>query len=177
MSEQNYEKLKQYIRDVPDFPKKGIVFKDITTLLKEGDVFKKAIDILYERYRDKKIDKLVAIESRGFIFGGALAYKLDCGFIPVRKKGKLPAQTYSITYDLEYGTDTLEIHRDAINKDERILLLDDLLATGGTAKAVSELIEKMGGSIVEIAFLIELEFLRGRDKLKGRDVFTVINFT
>ena len=176
MKQKTFEDLKKYIRDVPDFPKKGIVFKDITTLLKEGGVFKKAIDILYERYHDKKIDKLVAIESRGFIFGGALAYKLGCGFVPVRKKGKLPSETYSVTYALEYGTDTLEIHRDAINKGERILLLDDLLATGGTASAVSKLIEKMGGEIVEVAFLIELEFLHGRDKLKGHDVFSMIRY-
>ena len=170
------EDLKKYIRDVPDFPKKGIIFKDITTLLKEGQIFKSVIDSLFERYQNKSIDKIVAIESRGFIFGGALAYRLGAGFVPVRKKGKLPSETHSVNYDLEYGTDTLEIHCDAIKSGEHILLLDDLLATGGTAKAVSELIEKMGGKIVELAFLIELEFLHGRDKLKGHDVFAMIKY-
>jgi adenine phosphoribosyltransferase len=171
-----FEGLKKYIRDVPDFPKKGIIFKDITTLLKEKDAFGEAIDILYKRYKDEGIDKLVAIESRGFIFGGALAYKLGAGFVPVRKKGKLPSKTHSVSYDLEYGTDTLEIHADAIKPGDKVLLLDDLLATGGTARAVTQLIEKLGGKIAEIAFLIELTFLNGRDKLKGRKVFTMIKY-
>lgn len=176
MKTQVFENLKNYIRDIPDFPKKGIIFKDITTLLKEGKVFKEVISILYKRYKDKKIDKVVAIESRGFIFGGALACRLGVGFVPVRKKGKLPSRTHSVSYDLEYGTDTLEIHCDAIKPGERVLLLDDLLATGGTAVAVSKLIEKMGAEIVELAFLIELGFLKGRDKLKGRDVFSMIKY-
>jgi adenine phosphoribosyltransferase len=176
MQTQEFNSLKRYIRDVPDFPKKGIIFKDITTLLKEPEPFKQVIDALYARYKDKKIGKVVAIESRGFIFGGALADRLGCGFVPVRKKGKLPAETHTVTYDLEYGTDTLEIHRDAIKKGERVLLLDDLLATGGTAKAVCELIEKIGGEIVEAAFLIELAFLNGRTKLQGRNVFAMIKY-
>jgi adenine phosphoribosyltransferase len=171
-----FDFLKKYIRDIPDFPKKGIIFKDITTLLKESKPFKKVIDILYKRYRSKKIDKVVAIESRGFIFGGALATKLGAGFIPVRKKGKLPAATHSVTYDLEYGTDTLEMHRDAIEKGEKVLLIDDLLATGGTASSVCSLVEDVGGEIVELAFLIELDFLHGRDRLKGYKVFSMINY-
>lgn len=176
MKPEIFDGLKKYIRDVPDFPKKGIIFKDITTLLKEGEAFAHVIDILYKRYKNAKIDKIIAVESRGFIFGGALAYKLGVGFVPVRKRGKLPSKTHSVTYDLEYGTDTLEIHCDAIKKGDRVLLLDDLLATGGTAKAVSELIEKMGGEIVEIAFLIELTFLDGRGKLKNHNIFTMIRY-
>ena len=176
MKSENFENLKKYIRDIPDFPKKGILFKDITTLLKEGKIFQSVIDKLYERYKDKKIDKVVAIESRGFIFGGALALKLGAGFIPVRKKGKLPSKTHSVSYELEYGIDTLEIHSDAIKPGENILLLDDLLATGGTAKAVCELIEKLGGKIIEAAFLIELSFLHGRSKLSGHDVFSMIKY-
>jgi len=175
-STETFEVLKKHIRDIPDFPKKGIIFKDITTLLKDASAFKKVIDVLYDRYKLKKIDKIVAIESRGFIFGGALANKLGVGFVPVRKKGKLPSKTYSVNYDLEYGTDTLEMHCDAIKPGENILLLDDLLATGGTASAVSKLIEKMGGKIEEIAFLIELAFLKGRDKLQGHNVFSMIKY-
>ncbi len=173
---ETFEGLKKFIRDVPDFPKQGIIFKDITTLLKDAGAFKKVMDALYIRYKSKKIDKIVAIESRGFIFGGALANKLGAGFVPVRKKGKLPSETYSVSYDLEYGTDTLEIHRDAIKPGEKVLLLDDLLATGGTASAVSKLVEKMGGKIVELAFLIELEFLKGRDKLPGQNIFSMIKY-
>lgn len=176
MKAEAFEDLKKYIRDVPDFPKKGIIFKDITTLLKDNMVFKQVIDILSNRYKDKKIDKIVSIESRGFIFGGALAHSLGAGFVPVRKKGKLPSKTHTVSYELEYGTDTLEIHCDAIMPGENVLILDDLLATGGTAKAVSELIAKMGGKIVELAFLIELTFLNGRDKLKGHKVFSMIKY-
>ena len=168
--------LKKLIRDVPDFPKPGIIFKDITTVLNDKDAFRKSIDMLASKFKKEGIEQVVAVESRGFIFGSTLAYKLKAGFIPVRKKGKLPSETHSVNYDLEYGTDTLEIHCDAIKSGEHILLLDDLLATGGTAKAVSELIEKMGGKIVELAFLIELEFLHGRDKLKGHDVFAMIKY-
>jgi len=176
MKKENLDLLKKYIRDIPDFPKKGIIFKDITTLLKESKIFKSAIDILYKRYKSEKIDKVVAIESRGFIFGGALADRLGAGFVPVRKKGKLPAATHAVTYRLEYGTDTLEIHRDAIEKGEKVLLIDDLLATGGTASAVCRLIEDMGGEIVEAAFLIELEFLHGRDKLKDYKVYSILKY-
>ncbi len=170
------EELKKYIRDVPDFPKKGVIFKDITTLLKEGEVFKKTIDSLAEQFKKKKIDKIVSMESRGFIFGGALAYKLGCGFIPVRKKGKLPWNRISVTYELEYGTDTLEIHQDAINKQENILIVDDVLATGGTAKGVAELIEKIGGKVVACVFLIELTFLKGRDKLKDYGIYSLLKY-
>jgi adenine phosphoribosyltransferase len=168
--------LKKYIRDIPDFPKKGIIFKDITTLIKDPQRFKEVIEILGQRYAAKKIDKLVCVDARGFIFGGALAYKLGCGVVPVRKKGKLPYRTISATYNLEYGTDTIEMHEDAIEEGERILIIDDLLATGGTVGAVIELVKKLKGQIVEIAFLIELEFLKGREKLKGYPVFSLIKY-
>ncbi len=170
------EELKNSIRDIPDFPKKGIIFKDITTLLKDGKKFQGAIDCLVERYNGKMIDKVVSIEARGFIFGSALAYKLGAGLVLVRKKGKLPHETHRVEYQLEYGTDTLEIHKDAISPGDKVLLVDDLLATGGTMSAVSGLIEKMGGKIVEVAFLIELTFLKGRERLKGRQVFSLIEF-
>lgn len=168
--------LKKYIRDVPDFPKKGIIFKDITTLIKEAGHFKEVIDILAQRYAGKEVDKIVCVDARGFIFGGALAYKLGAGFVPVRKKGKLPYKSIQATYSLEYGTDTIEMHEDAIKEGERILIVDDLLATGGTVGAVIELINKLKGQIVEIAFLIELEFLKGRGKLKGYPVFSLIKY-
>jgi len=176
MKEENFDLLKSYIRDIPDFPKKGIIFKDITTLLKDPYAFKKSIDIMYSRYKNKKINKVIAIESRGFIFAGALAYKLEAGFVPVRKKGKLPAKTLSVSYTLEYGTDILQMHCDAIEKGENVLLVDDLLATGGTASAVTELIKNQGGNIIEIAFLIELTFLHGIDKLKDYEVFSIIKY-
>jgi len=176
MNKENFSFLKKYIRDIPDFPKKGIIFKDITTLLKDGKAFKDAMDIFYKRYKNKKIDKVAAIESRGFIFGGALANSLGSGFVPVRKKGKLPAKALSITYQLEYGSDTLEMHCDAIEKGDNVLIIDDLLATGGTASAVSQIIEKIGGKIVEVAFLIELEFLHGREKLKNHQIFSIIKY-
>ena len=146
--------LKDIIRAIPDFPKSGILFRDITTLLSNKDAFKEAIDKLAKTYQDKKVDKVVAIDARGFIFGGAVAYKLGAGFVPVRKKGKLPWKTNSATYELEYGTDTLEMHLDAISPGENVLIVDDLLATGGTAKAVTELVEKLQGKICGIAFLI-----------------------
>ena len=169
--------LKQYIRDVPDFPKKGIIFKDITTLLKNPVALKLTLDILYDRVKDLKIDKVVGIEARGFIFGAMLAEKLNAGFVPLRKPGKLPAEVYKQTYDLEYGTDTIEIHKDAISKGDRILLHDDLLATGGTSKAACELIEKIGGKMVYALFIIELGFLNGREKLKDYKVDSLINYT
>ena len=169
--------LKQYIRDVPDFPKKGIIFKDITTLLKNPVSLKLTLDILYDRVKGLKIDKVVGIEARGFIFGAMLAEKLDAGFIPLRKPGKLPAEVFKQTYVLEYGTDTIEIHKDAISKGDRVLLHDDLLATGGTAKAACELIEKIGGNVVETLFIIELGFLGGREKLKNYKVDSLINYT
>jgi len=166
--------LKPFIRDIPDFPKKGIIFKDITTLLKNGKKFREAVDLIAQEFKDKKIDVIVSVEARGFIFGAALAYKLGSGIIPVRKKGKLPFKTHTISYDLEYGKDTLEIHQDAINKGDNVLVVDDLLATGGTSRAVIDLIEKIGGKIVGLAFLIELLPLKGRDKLKGYNVISLI---
>lgn len=168
--------LKKYIRDIPDFPKKGIIFKDITTLLQEPARFKETIDILAERYMGKKISKVVCVDARGFIFGGALAYKLGCGLVPVRKKGKLPFKTIQASYNLEYGSDTIEMHQDAINQGERVLILDDLLATGGTIGAVIELVNKLKGEIVEVVFLIELEFLKGREKIKSYPVFSIIKY-
>jgi adenine phosphoribosyltransferase len=170
------EELKKIIRDVPDFPKKGIIFKDITTLLKDGKYFRQSADLLAKHFRKTRIDKVVSIESRGFIFGSVLAYKLGSGFVPVRKKGKLPFKTISVSYDLEYGKDTLEIHKDAIEPGDRVLIADDLLATGGTAKAVIELIEKLGAKIVGCAFLIELGFLNGGKKLKKYKVFSLIKY-
>ncbi len=172
------KELKETIRDIPDFPKKGIVFKDITTILKDGDKFKKSVDILTSRYKNKKIDKVVCIEARGFVFGAAIAYKLGAGLILVRKKGKLPYKTYSVTYDLEYGTDTLEMHKDSIKRNDNILIVDDLLATGGTASAVVDLVKKLKGNLIEICFLIELTFLKGREKLKPKryPVFSLIKF-
>ncbi len=169
-------RLKSKIRDVPDFPKPGIVFKDITPLLSDVHSFQATIDALARRYADKGIDRVVAVESRGFIFGAALSYRIDAGFVPVRKKGKLPYKTESIEYALEYGTDKIEIHQDAIHAGSRILLIDDVLATGGTAKASCDLIQKMGGTLVECAFVIELGFLNGREKLQGHEVFSLIAY-
>ncbi len=168
--------LAKLIRDVPDFPIKGILFKDVTTLLKDAQAFRQAIDDLYQRYAGQKIDQVVAIESRGFAFGAPLAYKLGAGFVPVRKPGKLPAKTISVEYSLEYGTNVLEMHVDAIEPGQRVLIVDDLLATGGSAKAAAELVERLGGQVVGIAFLIELEFLQGVKKLEGYDVFSLIRF-
>ena len=168
--------LEKFIRDIPDFPKKGIVFKDITPLLQDAKAFAASIRKLYQKYKNKKIDVVVSVESRGFILGAVLAYRLKAGFVPVRKKGKLPYETHSVTYELEYGTDTLEIHRDAIKKGQRVLIVDDLLATGGTAQAVARLIEKMNGNVVGIAFLIELTFLKGREKIKDYPVHVLIKY-
>jgi adenine phosphoribosyltransferase len=168
--------LKAYIRDVPDFPKKGIVFKDVTTLLSQGEHFKQVVDQLTKHYYPKNIQKIAVIESRGFIFGSPLAYHLNAGVIPIRKKGKLPYKTLSATYALEYGMDTLEMHIDAVQPGERVLIVDDLLATGGTAKATAELVEKAGGKVAGFAFLIELAFLKGREKLNGYDIFSLIQY-
>lgn len=166
--------LSKFIRTVPDFPKKGIGFKDITTLLKEKVVFNQAVDAIAEKFAHKKIDKIVGIESRGFIFGAALAYKWNIGFVPVRKPGKLPAETIREEYQLEYGVDSIEIHKDAIRSGEKILIVDDLLATGGTAAAAARLVNKLGGDIQGVAFLIELTFLNGRKKLEGLEVISII---
>jgi adenine phosphoribosyltransferase len=168
--------LRSLIRDVPDFPKPGIVFKDITTLTKDPDGLRAAIDAMSERYADSNIDLVVGIESRGFVFGAAVAYKLGVGFVPARKPGKLPAQTVSAEYELEYGTDAIEIHRDAIGSGQRILIVDDLLATGGTAAATAKLVSGLGGDIIGIAFLIDLAFLNGRDKLAGYEVFSLVEY-
>jgi adenine phosphoribosyltransferase len=168
--------LEKHIRSVPDFPKKGILFRDITTLLKDGEAFGRAIDVFYERYKDQRIDKIVSVESRGFIFGSALAQKLGAGFVPIRKPGKLPAETIREEYQLEYGKDAVEIHMDAISPGERILVHDDLLATGGTVSAACRLVEKLGGKITGLCFLVELSFLHGRDRLKGYDIFSIIKY-
>jgi len=172
----NTDKFKLAIRDIPDFPKKGIIFKDITTLLSNAILFKSAIDQIADNYKNKNIDKVVVIESRGFIFGAPVAVKLGSGIIPVRKKGKLPYKTISATYSLEYGTDTLEMHEDAIKPGEKILIIDDLLATGGTASAAIELVKKSGGTVSGLAFLIELSFLNGRENLKDFDIFSLIKY-
>jgi len=170
------QSIKSKIRTVPHWPKQGIMFRDITTLLKDPEGFKKTIDLLYDRYKDKKIDKVVGIESRGFIFGAPLAYLLGCGFVPVRKPGKLPAECESEEYTLEYGTDKIEIHKDAISKRDNVLIVDDLIATAGTAKAARNLIKKLGGHVVECAFIVELVDLHGRDKLKGENIYSVVEF-
>lgn len=168
--------LKTWIRDVPDFPKEGIIFKDITTLLKEPEVFKNVIDLMAANYSDRKIDRIVAIESRGFIFGSALAYQLGTGFVPVRKPKKLPSKIEREEYALEYGTDVLEIHVDALEPGEQVLIVDDLLATGGTAAASARLVEKLKANVAGLVFLIELTFLNGRDKLKGYDIHALIQY-
>jgi len=170
------EDLKQYIRDIPDFPKKGILFRDITTLLNKKERFSEVIDVLTRRYADKKIDAVVAVESRGFIFGGALAYRLGAAVVPVRKKGKLPYKTFSAAYSLEYGEDTLEIHEDAFQQGARVLLVDDLLATGGTMAAVVDLVKKIKAEIAEITFVIELSDLKGREKLKDYPIYSMVKY-
>jgi len=168
--------LAKLIRDVPDFPVEGILFKDITTLLQNATAFREAVDALAARFADYRIDEVVAIESRGFVFGAPLAYKLGAGFVPVRKPGKLPAKTISVEYSLEYGTNVLEVHVDAIAPGQRVLLVDDLLATGGSARAAVELVQRLGGVVVGAAFLVELEFLQGAKKLEGYDTFSLIRF-
>jgi len=168
--------LKERIREVPDFPKKGILFYDITTLLLDPVAMKSVMDQLAAAYTDKKIDKLVAIESRGFIFGTPLAERLGLGFVPIRKPGKLPSESIEIAYDLEYGSNTLCIHKDALLPGERVLIVDDLLATGGSMAAAAQLVRQLGAEIVGLAFVIELLFLNGREKLKGLPVFSLINY-
>jgi len=170
------DELKNIIRDVADFPKKGIVFKDITTLLADAKSFQRMVDLIAHRYVGQKVDKVVVVEARGFIIGAALAYKLGAGVVLVRKPGKLPSETFSKTYDLEYGTDSLEIHTDAIEKGERVLIADDVLATGGTMSAVVEMVNTLGGEIVDCCFLAELEFLGGRSKLPEGKVYSLLKF-
>lgn len=164
------------IRDIPDFPKPGILFRDITTLLKDGPAFKAAIDGLLSRIGDRPIDAVVGMESRGFIFGAPVAYALGVGFVPVRKLGKLPADVVSVEYDLEYGSATLEMHKDAIKPGARVLIVDDLLATGGTVAGTIELVKQLSGEIVALAFLIELKALHGRDRLPGHEIFTLLEY-
>lgn len=168
--------LQDRIRDVPDFPKPGVMFKDITTLLKDKDEFRSAVDQLAERFHGERIDQVVAAESRGFIFGAPLAYLLRAGFVPARKLGRLPAETVRTEYELEYGSNFVEIHVDAISHDDRVLIVDDLLATGGTVAATAELVRRLGGEIVGLAFLAELGFLEGRKKLKGYRIESLITY-
>lgn len=168
--------LKTLCRDIPDFPKKGVIFKDITPILKDGERFKEVVNKISDRYLDKGINIVVSIEARGFIIGSAIAYKLGAGVVLIRKKGKLPWHTYQATYDLEYGTDTLEIHQDAIKPGGKVLIVDDLLATGGTVCAAIDLVERLKGQIVGIAFLIELTFLKGREQIKDYPIFSLIKY-
>lgn len=170
------EHIKKSIRTIPHFPKKGVMFRDITTLLKDSDAFKKTCDEFHKRYKDKKIDVVVGIESRGFIFGAVLAYLLGVGFVPIRKPGKLPGKTVKQEYELEYGTDAVEIHKDAITKGDNVLVVDDLIATGGTIGATIKLIEKLRGKVVECCFVIELPELKGRDKIQGYSIFNLVDF-
>jgi adenine phosphoribosyltransferase len=170
------EPLKQLIREVPDFPKSGILFYDITTLLKDKRGFATLIDTLSEHYLEKDIDLVLGMEARGFIFGPAVAYRLNAGFVPVRKPGKLPAATAKYDYALEYGTNTLEIHKDAIQKGQRVIIVDDLLATGGTAEATTKLAASLGADIAGLGFVVELDFLQGRDKLRGYDVYSLLHY-
>ena len=172
----NCEPLKKLIREVPDFPKKGILFYDITTLLKDRQGYAMLIDALSEYYLPKKIDLVLGMEARGFIFGPAVAYRLNAGFVPVRKPGKLPAETSKVSYDLEYGSNTLEIHKDAIQEGQRVVIVDDLLATGGTAEATAKLATALGAEIAGLGFVVELDFLNGKDKLKPYDVFSLLHY-
>lgn len=168
--------LKKHIRDIHDFPEEGIIFKDITTLLKNPEAFKKSIDLLAVKFRKENIQQVVGVESRGFIFGSVLAYKLGCGFIPMRKKGKLPGKTASVSYELEYGMDELEIHEDAIEPNTRVLIVDDLLATGGTVEAAVKLLKMQKAVIAGIAFVVELKFLKGKNRLSNHDVYSIIKY-
>jgi adenine phosphoribosyltransferase len=168
--------LKQLIREVPDFPKPGILFYDITTLLKDSEGLRSAIDAFRDHYAGVKIDVVLGVEARGFIFAPVLAYALGAGFVPVRKPKKLPSECTSVSYDLEYGSDTLQIHTDAVSEGSRVLIVDDLLATGGTAKAVTQLVEQLGGTVIGLGFMVELTFLAGRDKLTGYDIYSLLQY-
>ncbi|GAA3760993.1 adenine phosphoribosyltransferase [Terriglobus aquaticus] len=172
----NCEPLKQLIRTVPDFPKPGILFYDITTLLKDKAGFAQMIDAFAAYYIDKHVDLVLGIEARGFIFGPAMAYRLNAGFVPVRKPKKLPAPVAKVTYDLEYGSDSLEIHLDAIQPGQRVVIVDDLLATGGTMQATVQLVRQLGGEIAGVAFAVELDFLKGRDKFPDVDVYSLLHY-
>lgn len=171
-----YQNLAATIRTIPDFPKKGIQFIDITTLIRQAGPFAEVIDILYERYRGEKITRVVGIEARGFLFASALAYRLGAGLVPVRKPGKLPGRTVSVSYALEYGTDSIQMHADALDKGDRVVLVDDLLATGGTAAAAGRLLREQGAELAGMAFVVELDFLNGREKLAGTDIFSILHF-
>ena len=168
--------IKSKVRSIPDWPIKGVIFRDITTLLLDPPAFKKICTIFYDRYVNAKIDKIVGIDARGFLFGSVLAYKLDIGMIPIRKNGKLPYNTISESYTLEYGKEVIEIHEDAIQKGERVVIIDDLMATGGTISAAANLVEKLGGEIIECSFVLELPDLNGREKLGSRKVFSIVKF-
>lgn len=168
--------LKKSIRSIPNWPIDGVIFRDLTTLMQEPDAFRESCDVLYERYKDQEIDKIVGIDARGFVFGAVLAYKLRVGFIPVRKKGKLPAETIEQSYSLEYGSGTLEIHKDAIEKGEKVVIVDDLIATGGTMGATVKLVRELGGDIIECAFLVELPDLKGREQIEDCDLFSMMDF-
>ena len=168
--------LKETIRSISDWPIKGVIFRDLTTLMQSSGAFRESCDILYDRYKDRGIDKIVGIDARGFVFGAVLAYKLGIGFVPVRKKGKLPCKTIQETYTLEYGEDTLEIHEDAIKKGEKIIIVDDLIATGGTVGATVRLVDKLGAHLIECAFIVELPDLKGRDQIPGCKVFAITEF-
>ncbi len=168
--------IKAKVRSIPDWPIKGVIFRDITTLLEDPKVFKAICSIFYDRYANEKIDKIVGIDARGFIFGAVLAYELDIGFVPIRKKGKLPYKTISKSYTLEYGEETIEIHEDAIGRGDRVVIIDDLMATGGTIAASAALVEKLGGEIFECGFVIELPDLKGREKMGDRNCFAIIEF-
>ncbi|MCP3921569.1 MAG: adenine phosphoribosyltransferase [Desulfobacterales bacterium] len=168
--------LKETIRSIPGWPIKGVIFRDLTTLMQKPDAFKESCDILYDRYKDQGISKIVGIDARGFVFGAVLAYKMNVGFVPVRKKGKLPYKTIAESYSLEYGDDTLEIHEDALENGEKVVIVDDLIATGGTVSATVKLVEKLGAEIVECAFIVELPDLKGREQIKGQKVFSITEF-
>lgn len=168
--------LKATIRSIPGWPMEGVIFRDLTTLMQNPEAFRESCDILYERYKGMDIDKIVGIDARGFVFGAVLAYKLGIGFVPVRKKGKLPWKTIQENYSLEYGQGTLEIHEDAIQKDEKVVIVDDLIATGGTVGATVSLVEKLGARIIECAFIVELPDLKGRERIKGCKVFAITEF-
>ena len=168
--------LKKSIRSIPDWPIKGVIFRDLTTLMKDPEAFRQACDILYDRYQNAGVDKVVGIDARGFVFGAVLAYQLGIGFVPVRKKGKLPCKTIEETYSLEYGEDTLEIHEDAIQPGEKVVVVDDLIATGGTVGATVRLVEKLGADLMECAFIVELPDLKGRDQIPGCKVFSMVTF-
>jgi adenine phosphoribosyltransferase len=168
--------LKKSVRSIPGWPIEGVIFRDLTTLMLDPDAFRESCDIFYERYKDRDIDKIVGIDARGFVFGAVLAYKMGIGFIPVRKKGKLPWETIEESYNLEYGSGTLEIHKDAIRRGEKVVIVDDLIATGGTASATVQLVKKLGADIIECAFVIELPDLKGREKIRECELFAIMEF-